>query len=263
MDWVLYLTLGAVAGLLAGMLGVGGGLIIVPALAALFLQQGVPSEIIMHLALGTSLASIAFTSLSSMRAHQQHGAILWPLFRQLTPGILFGAALGGWIAGIMTTAWLKPIFAIFELSVGLHILLSRQTQTQRAAAGKAAMTSAGGIIGLISALVGIGGGTLTVPWLAWNSVPLRQAIATSAACGLPIAIAGALSYIINGWHHAALPTQTLGYVHLPALIGIALSSVVLAPLGAKLTHSLPVNTLKKIFGGLLMLLAIKLLLSKF
>ncbi|HEX5636345.1 MAG TPA: sulfite exporter TauE/SafE family protein, partial [Gammaproteobacteria bacterium] len=242
--------------------GVGGGLIIVPVLAALFALHGVASDVIMHLALGTSLASIAFTSLSSLRAHQKHHAILWPAFRQLTPGILLGAAFGGWLAGMMTTAWLKPLFAVFELGVALHMLSSVQTHAHRSMPGWAGMSGAGGIIGLVSSLVGIGGGTLTVPWLAWNSVPLRQAIATSAACGFPIAVAGSLSYIVNGWQHASLPTYTLGYVHLPAFIGIVISSVLFAPLGARLTHSLPVPILKKIFGGLLLLLGIKLLLSE-
>jgi hypothetical protein len=260
--WVLYLALGAFAGLLAGLLGVGGGLVIVPVLAALFMQQGVASEVIMHLALGTSLASIVFTSLSSIRAHQQHGAILWPPFRQLTPGILLGAALGGWVAGIMTTAWLKPLFGIFELLVALHMLLSIQPRAHRSLPGKLSMTGAGSVIGLVSALVGIGGGTLTVPLLVWHSVALRQAIATSAACGLPIAVAGSLSYIANGWGQPLLPAHTLGYLHVPALLGIVTSSMLFAPLGAKLTHSLPVSLLKKIFGGFLLLLAIKLLLSE-
>lgn len=260
--WVLYLALGAFAGLLAGLLGVGGGLVIVPVLAALFLQQGVASEVIMHLALGTSLASIVFTSLSSIRAHQQRGAILWPQFRQLTPGILLGAALGGWVAGMLTTAWLKPLFGLFELAVALHMLSSVQPRAHQPLPGTLKMTGAGSIIGLVSSLVGIGGGTLTVPLLVWHSVALRQAIATSAACGLPIAVAGSLSYIANGWGQALLPAHTLGYLHLPALLGIVTSSMLFAPLGAKLTHSLPVSLLKKIFGGFLLLLAIKLLLSE-
>lgn len=262
-DWSLYLILGAFAGLLAGLLGVGGGLIIVPVLVALFLQHGVHNDIIMHLALGTSLASIVFTSLSSIHAHQRHGAILWPPFRQLTPGIMLGAAIGGWLVSQMSTSWLKPLFAIFELSVGLHMLSSIKPQAHRALPGPTKMTSAGAVIGIVSSLVGIGGGTLTVPFLIWHSVNIRQAIATSAACGLPIAVAGSVSYIINGWQHPLLPEHTLGYVHLPALLGTALSSVLFAPLGARLTHRLPVALLKKIFGGLLLLLAAKLLLTEF
>lgn len=262
LEWSLYLALGATAGLLAGLLGVGGGLIIVPVLAALFVQQGIAGDVIMHLALGTSLASIAFTSLSSIRAHQKHRAILWPAVVQLTPGIMLGAAFGGWVAGMMTTAWLKPLFAVFELGVGLHMLASVTTVAHRPAASPAGMAGAGGVIGLVSALVGIGGGTLTVPWLVWNSAPMRQAIATSAACGFPIAVAGSVSYIVNGWQQPLLPETALGYVHLPAFIGIVISSILFAPLGARLTHNLPVTTLKKIFGALLLLLGIKLLLSE-
>ena len=258
-----YLLLGACAGLLAGLLGVGGGLIIVPVLAVLFLQQeGLPGDIIMHLALGTSLASIVFTSLSSIYAHQRHGAICWLPFRQLTPGIILGAAVGGWLASQMSTSWLKPLFALFELGVGLHLLLSVATHAHRTLPGPARMTGAGGVIGMVSSLVGIGGGTLTVPFLVWHGVSIRQAIATSAACGLPIALAGALSFIINGLHQPLLPEHTLGYVHLPALLGVAISSVLFAPLGARLTHRLPVTMLKKILGGLLLLLAAKLLLSE-
>ncbi|MDQ1363538.1 MAG: uncharacterized protein QG652_1399, partial [Pseudomonadota bacterium] len=219
------------------------------------------SDVIMHLALGTSLASIVFTSLSSIRAHQQRGAILWLPFRQLTPGIVIGAAAGGWLAGMMATAWLKPLFAIFELGVALHMLSSIQPHAHRPLPGNIKMSGAGGLIGLVSSLVGIGGGTLTVPWLVWHSVALRQSIATSAACGLPIALAGSLSYIINGWQQPLLPEHALGYVHLPAFSGIVISSMLLAPLGARLAHSLPVAILKKIFGVFLLLLALRLLLA--
>lgn len=263
MDWGLYLTLGAFAGLMAGLLGVGGGLIIVPVLAGVFAQQGVDPAIIMHLALGTSLASIVITSISSVRSHHQHRAVLWPVFWQLTPGIVLGAGLGGLLAGHLSTGLLKPVFALFELGVGLHMLFHRTPQQHRPLPGRAVMAGAGGVIGWVSSLVGIGGGTLTVPFLVWNSVNLRQAIATSAACGLPIAIAGSLAYIVSGWRHELLPKQTLGFVHWPAFFGIIVASMLFAPLGARLTHSLPVATLKKIFGGFLLLLAIKLLLSDF
>lgn len=260
---ILYLLLGACAGLLAGLLGVGGGLIIVPALAALFVLQGLPNDIIMHLALGTSLATIAITSISSIRSHHQHQAVLWRAFLQMTPGILIGAWLGGWLASQMTTQWLKPVFALFELSVGLYMLSGIQVPSHRTLPGIRGMSSAGGFIGVISAIVGIGGGTLTVPFLVWNGTPLRFAIATSAAIGLPIAIAGSLAYIMSGWQAAALPEHTLGYVHLPAFLGIILSSAIFAPVGARLTHRLPVHTLKRIFAFFLLLIAIKLLISEF
>lgn len=256
----LYLLLGTVAGLAAGLLGIGGGLIIVPALASLFLLQGQSPDIVMHLALGTSLATIVITSISSIRAHHRHRAIHWNIVRQLTPGILLGAWLGGWLAGQMTTQWLKPVFGLFELSVAIHMLLARPTTQHSALPGKLAMGSAGGIIGSLSAIVGIGGGTMTVPFLCWNSIQLRNAIATSAACGLPIAIAGALAYMVSGWQHPALPEYSLGYVHLPAFIGIIITSSLFAPLGARLTHSLPVPLLKKVFAVFLLVVGVKLLM---
>lgn len=260
---ILYLLLGACAGLLAGLLGVGGGLIIVPALAALFVLQDLPNEIIMHLALGTSLATITITSIASVRSHHQHQAVLWRVFVQMTPGILIGAWLGGWLAAQMTTQWLKPLFALFEFSVGLYMLSGFQVPTHRALPGIIGMSSAGGLIGSISAIVGIGGGTLTVPFLVWNGTPLRFSIATSAAIGLPIALAGSLAYIMSGWQTELLPEHTLGYVHLPAFLGIIISSALFAPIGARLTHRLPVHTLKRIFALFLLLIAAKLLFSEF
>ena len=260
---ILYLILGAFAGTLAGLLGVGGGLVIVPALAAIFYYQGINADIIMHLALGTSLATIVITSVSSILAHHRHQAILWPVFWQLTPGILIGAWLGGWLAGQLTTGWLKPVFGIFELLVGLHMLSGRQVRQHGSLPGAAAMTGAGGIIGSISAIVGIGGGTMTVPFLVWNAIQIRKAIATSAAVGLPIAISASLSYVVTGWQHEQLPDNSLGFVYLPAFLGIIICSALFAPLGAKLTHSLPVHSLKKIFAVLLIVVAIKLLTSEF
>ena len=245
------------------MLGVGGGLVIVPVLASLFAWQGLHSSIIMHLALGTSLASIIFTSLSSVRAHQKHQAILWPMFKKLAPGILIGATLGGLIAGYLNTQILKPVFAMFELLVAMHMLSTTQVQAHRGLPETAGMITAGSIIGGLSALVGIGGGTMTVPFLVWCKVNMRHAIATSAAAGLPIAIAGSLSYMVSGWKNPDLPELSLGYVHLPSLAGIALCSVLFAPIGARLAHSLPIHILKKIFALFLILMASKLLLSEF
>lgn len=261
--WIAYLSLGACAGLLAGLLGVGGGLIMVPALAMLFAQQNIDSASIMHLALGTSLASIVFTSLSSIRAHHRHHAIHWQAVRQLTPGLVLGTLLGSMLAAELSTAILKPVFGIFALAVAIYMLSAVKPQVHVNAARGWPFNASGGVIGAISALVGIGGGTLSVPLLMWYSVPLRHAIASSAACGLPIALAGAASYIAHGWQQSALPEHTLGYVHLPALAGIVMSSMLFAPLGAHWAHRLPVSRLKKIFGGFLLLVALKLLLHDF
>ncbi len=257
----LYALTGALAGLSAGLLGIGGGLIIVPVLAGLFSYQGIHPDIIMHLALGTSLSTIIITSLSSIRSHQQHQAILWPVFKNMTPGILFGAVLGGLIAGQLNTAILKPVFAGFELLVALHMISPRPIYAHRALPDAAGLTVTGSIIGAISALVGIGGGTMTVPFLVWCNINMRHAIASSAAVGLPIAVAGTLTYVISGWHNIYLPELSLGYVHIPSLVGITLFSVLFAPLGAHLAHRLPVTLIKKIFALFLILMASKLISS--
>ncbi len=255
----LYLATGAFAGVIAGMLGVGGGLIIVPILASLYASQGMASDIIMHLALGTSLATIVITSISSIHAHHKHQAVLWPIFWKLTPGILIGAWAGGWLATLIPSSSLKHVFAIFELAVAIQMISGSQIDQHRSLPDSLATNSAGGFIGGISAIVGIGGGTLTVPFLLWNSINMRNAIATSAACGLPIAIAGSLSYMVAGWDNSLLPENTLGFVHLPAFLGIIIASVLFAPLGAQLAHRLPVKTLKRVFAVFLFVVAGKLL----
>ena len=255
----LYVALGACVGILAGMLGVGGGLIIVPVLAAMLSAQQMPAEIIMHMALGTSLASILLTSISSVYSHHRRGAVSWPDAIRLTPGILIGAWCGGVIADHLSSDILKPVFAIFELCVAAYMLYGHKVKPHDSSPGITQFALSGGVIGSISSLVGIGGGTMTVPWLMWHGSSIHRAIATSAAVGFPIAVAGALSYLVNGWDHAALPPWTLGYIYLPALVGIVISSVLFAPLGARWAHQLDTVKLKKIFAFLLIALATYLL----
>lgn len=262
-DLFLYALTGALAGLSAGMLGIGGGLIIVPMLVGLFASQGFHPEIIMHLALGTSLATIIFTSLSSIYAHQRHRAILWPVFKNLIPGILLGAIAGGLLAGYLDTHILKPVFAVFELLVAIHLILAKQVHPHRALPNSTGLITAGSAIGSVSALVGIGGGTMSVPFLVWCNINIRQAIATSAAIGLPIAIAGSMTYAVSGWHNNHLPEFSLGYVHLPSLASITVCSILFAPVGAQLAHRLPLPWLKKIFAVCLILMASKLMFSEF
>lgn len=256
-----YLLVGVLAGLLAGMLGVGGGLVIVPVLVYLFMQQGFDSTVIMHLAIGTSLATIVLTSLSSIRAHHQRGAVLWPVVVRLTPGIIAGAWFGAAIAHLTPAAALRIVFGLFELAVAAQMALEVSVAPHRQLPGRAATIMAGGIIGTVSAIVGIGGGTLTVPFLTWCNVEMRLAVATSAACGLPIALAGAMAFAITGWNHPALPFASSGYLHWPAVLGIGLASVLFAPLGARLTHTLPVRTLRRFFALLLALLGLRMLLA--
>ncbi|MDH5388052.1 MAG: sulfite exporter TauE/SafE family protein [Gammaproteobacteria bacterium] len=256
---LLYLATGFFAGLASGLLGVGGGLIIVPVLYFIFSAQNLPTEHLMHMALATSLATIIITSISSTRAHHKKQAVLWPIFLLLAPGICLGAWLGGIAASDIETNILKPGFGVFECIVALYLLLSHQSQQHTVSLNKIKSAVGGFIIGMFSAIVGIGGGTLTVPFLNWHNIAMRNAVATSAACGLPIAVFGAASYIYTGWSVSNLPEQTLGYVHLPAFIFIIITSFLFAPVGAKLAHRLPESTLKKGFAVFMILIGLKMI----
>ena len=257
---LLYLALGAFAGVMAGLLGVGGGLIIVPVLAWIFRGQQMADTVIMHVAIGTSLATIIITSISSVRAHHQRGAVLWPVFWRLTPGIVLGAWLGAVVADALPSIVLSKVFAVFVLAMAAQMGFGAKPAPHRELPGRPGMWTAGGVIGAVSAIVGIGGGSLTVPFLTWCNIAIRQAVATSAACGLPIALAGALGFIVTGWSNPDLPAWSLGYVYGPALVGIAIISMLSAPLGARLAHTLPTETLKKVFAVFLALVGIEMLL---
>lgn len=259
--YLLYLLLGMVAGVAAGLLGIGGGLIIVPVLVFIFQQQQFSAGVIVHLAVGTSLATIVLTSISSVRAHHMHGAVLWPVFNRMVPGIIVGALLGSMIADWMPSQILKWVFAIFELTVATQMMLAYRPNPQRVLPKWPGLSVVSTAIGAISAIVGIGGGTMTVPFLVWCNVAMRQAVATAAACGLPIALAGAVGFVINGWGSVSLPAYSSGYVYWPAFIGIVITSVLFAPLGARLAHRLPAAQLKRIFALLLYALGIRMLLD--
>jgi len=259
--WLLYIGTGAFAGILAGLLGVGGGLVIVPMLNFVFHMVLLPENYIQHLALGTSLASIMFTSVSSLRAHHQRGAVLWPIVKAITPGILVGTFLGSKLAAHLSSRFLSGFFVVFLYYVATQMILNMKPKASRQVPGAVGMFGAGGVIGGVSSLVGIGGGTLSVPFMTWCNVALHTCIGTSAAIGFPIAVAGTAGYIVNGLD-AALPGISegyLGFIYLPALVGVALASIVTAPLGAKLAHSLPVGRLKKIFAALLVIMGTKML----
>jgi uncharacterized protein len=258
-EWLAYVGVGAFAGLLAGLFGVGGGLVIVPVLAWLFLHAGMNPAVIMHLAIGTSLATIIFTSLSSVATHHRHGAVQWRAFAQLAPGIVLGAWLGALIADALPSGNLRVIFGVFELLVAAQMGFELKVSPHRTLPGKAGMGLAGGVIGAVSAIVGIGGGTMTVPFLQWCNVDMRKAVATSAACGLPIAVAGALGFVISGLNETGLPPLSSGYLYWPALGGIVLASMLFAPLGAKLAHTLPAAQLKRFFALFLAFLGIRML----
>lgn len=261
--FITYMLMGALAGVLAGLLGIGGGLVIVPILYFCFTAQGVPHDVMMHLALGTSLATIIFTSISSFMAHNRRGAVLWNVFKTITPGILTGTFLGSVIATSLPTEFLKGFFGIFLYYVSFQMLTGKKPKPGRTIPGTVGMFGAGNGIGIFSALVGIGGGTLSVPFLTWCNVKIHQAIGTAAAIGLPIAIAGSAGFLVRGLGNPDLPEFSAGYIYLPALLGIVSMSIFTAPLGAKLAHSLPVDKLKKIFALLLFLVGSKMLWSLF
>jgi uncharacterized membrane protein YfcA len=261
--WLLYLAVGVFAGFLAGLLGVGGGLVIVPALAFIFAAEHFPAAHIMHLALGTSLASILFTSVSSLRAHHTHGAVNWTVVRGISPGIVVGTLLGSLVAAQLSTFFLKAFFIVFVYYVAAQMLLNIKPKPSRQLPGMAGLFAAGSVIGGVSSLVGIGGGTLSVPFMTWCNVKLHQAIGTSAAIGFPIAAAGALGFLLNGLMAQDLPPHSWGFVYLPALAGLVAASVVTAPFGAKMAHRLPVGMLKKIFAALLIVLGTRMLSGLF
>jgi len=249
----LYLAVGAAAGLLAGLLGVGGGLVIVAALAWMLPSQGVPAAAVMHVALATSLASIVATSLSSSRAHCKRGAVMWPTVRSLVPGLLLGGVLGAVLAGRLPDALLRLGVAGFCFIAALQ-LATRRTPPDHGDAvvpqGRG-LTAWGGVIGAVSALVGIGGGSLTVPLLIQRGARPVHAVGTSAACGFAIALAAAAGYAWGGRDVAGMPDGSFGYIHLPAAGAIALASVVLAPAGAALAHRLRGAVLQRVFAGFL------------
>jgi hypothetical protein len=256
----LYLALGALAGTLAGLLGIGGGLVIVPVLIFCFGLQGIDSGIAAHLAVGTSLATIIFTSISSIRSHNRRQAVRWDLFRPMTAGIVGGAVLGAFTASLLTGDALMLIIGVFVIAVAINMLFDVKSRPGRDVPGGVGLALAGGGIGWVSALFGIGGGTVTVPFLSWCNVRMQQAVGTSAACGLPIAVAGALANIATGWNHADLPPYSVGFIYLPALLGVILTSVLFARVGAVQAHRLDAVLLKRIFAVLLLIVGIRFLL---
>jgi uncharacterized membrane protein YfcA len=258
-----YALTGCGAGFLAGLLGVGGGAIIVPSLITLFTAQGLPSNYVVHMALGTSIASIIFTSTSSIRAHHSRGGIVWPIFWHIGAGVIIGTFLGSFVAARLSSDFLKTFFAVFIFLVAVQLFLDIEPKPSRKIPGILVLFGVGLLIGGISSWVGIGGGAMSVPFMVWCNVPIRKSIGTSAAIGLPIALSGAVGYFLSGLSVNSLPSYSLGFVYLPALFFISLTSVILAPMGAWLTHRLPASRLKKVFAILLSVVAVKMIWGLF
>ena len=251
------LLLGAFSGFIAGLLGVGGGLIMVPALLYL-LAGSIDQTILMHTAVGTALAAIVFTSISSVRAHHQHGAIDWHNFKKLTPTILLGAFSGALLSKVMSFDFMRIFFALFEFSVAAIMYFGLSSSKHVDSLARWVWGVTGYIIGLVSAIVGIGGGTMTTPFLTYNNVDIKNAIATSAAVGMPIAVAGVLGFIVAGWNVESA-SGDLGFINAQALMSIVAMSVLFAPLGAKVAHNVDGKKLKKFFAIFLAFLGLSVI----
>ena len=262
MEWLFaYLILGTFVGFFAGLFGIGGGLVMVPVLSFLFDAQNFNTQNNMHLSLGTAMAAILVSAVSSARTHHAHGAVNLSIVRTMTPGLLLGTALGTLLASRISPFYLAIFFALFVYLSALQTLLDLKPKATQQLPGRTGMTLTGIVIGAISSLVSIGGGALSVPFMLHHNIPLKHAIGTSAALGFPIAIGGTIGYIVTGFSLETLPQYALGFVYLPALIPLALGSMLTSPLGAKATHRLPLKMLRRGFALLLLVLATKMLLK--
>ena len=258
---VLELTLiGTCTGFLAGLLGIGGGMIMVPFVTIILTQRGFPAEYTVKMAVATSLATIAFTSLSSVRAHNQRGAVLWHVVKVLAPGILVGSLLGAQVAHALPGRLLGVFFAVFVAFSATQMLLNRKPKPSRTLPGPAATFGVGAAIGGLSSLVGAGGAFMSVPFMLWCNVKIHDAVGTSAALGFPIAVAGTLGYIWAGHGLPQMPPGSVGYLYLPGLFIISAASMLMAPLGARTAHRMDITPLRKVFAIVLYCLAAYFLL---
>jgi len=257
--WWAYLAIGLAVGFLAGLLGIGGGMVMVPMLVFVFTAKGFPGEHMMHLALATALATIAFTSLSSVRAHHRHGGVDWAVARTMAPGIVVGSLAAALIAGFIPTRPLGVFFAGFMFYAAAQMFVEIKPRPGRQLPGKGGLFAAGAGIGAISSVLAAGGAFLSIPFLAWCNLPLKRAIGTAAANGFPIAVAGTIGYVAQGLRAPDLPQWSLGYVYLPALLLIVAASMPMAPLGARLAHRMPVKRLRVVFALMLFALGVRML----
>lgn len=256
---LIYILLGIGAGLLSGMLGVGGGQVVVPGLLYIFHINAFNSDVAVHTALGTSMATIVVTSLSSAHSHQKRGSLDGALVRVMAPGIVVGAVIGGLMSGVFSAQTLRTSFGIFLLILAAQMAFSLKPSPQRGLPGVAAMSAAGALIGWVSAIVGVGGGSMVVPFLTWCNVNIKVAVGTASACGVPLALAGMVGFVVAGWGHPHLFPYSLGYVYLPAWLSVSACSVLFTPVGAAISHRLPVDTLKRAFSVFLVIAGLRIL----
>ena len=262
--WMLaYFATGAFVGFLAGLLGIGGGMTLVPVLAAMYSAQQFAPEHTVHLALGTGMASVMFTSSASVRTHHRLGGVDWALVRRMGPGMVAGTLLATAVSGWLPQRALALAFAAIVYVGATQILLGRKPSAGRALPGRPALVAIGLLIGVVCGLVSAGGAFITVPFMLFCGVTMTTAIGTGAALGVPVAIIGTMGFVFSGWGVPELPPLALGFVYGPALLGIVAGSVLTAPMGARAAHRLPVTTLRRIFAGLLYVLATKMLWTYF
>jgi uncharacterized protein len=248
--------LGVCTGFLAGLLGIGGGMVLVPFITIILSARGVSPDLAVKMAIATSMATIIFTSISSVRAHHKRGAVRWDIVKRLAPGIVLGSALASMgLFALLKGSWLALFFAAFVSFSATQMLLDKKPKPTRTLPGTAGQLGAGGVIGFLSGLVGAGGGFVSVPFMTWCNVAMHSAVATSAALGFPIALANALGYVVAGQNVTGLPAGSVGYVFVPALVVIATASMITAPLGVRAAHALPVKSLKRVFASVLYVLA--------
>ncbi len=257
MDLILYILTGTVSGFLAGLLGIGGGLIIVPALVYTLPHAGYGPDVLVQTAIGSSLAVIVFTAMSSIRAHHRAGYVEWAVVRAIAPGVCVGALGGAVLAGHLSGQVLRVIYLLFLLAAATQMLLELRPKGG-AAPGSVGFLAAGLVIGVFSSLVGIGGGTLSTPFLLWCRRTIHTAVASSAAIGLPIAVSGSVGFVLAGLDRTGLPPGSTGFVAWPAVLVIGGVSVLLAPLGAAVSHRVQQRPLKRLFACLLLLLATRI-----
>ena len=256
-----YAMAGALTGLMSGILGIGGGMIIVPALIYIFHHShDIPLDLEMHAAAGTSLAIMIFTAISAISAHYRKGKILWSVYQRLWPGIIFGTIVGGLLAGVFSTGILKIIFAVFMLLVAIKMLAEVHVERGHLMPGKWITSSVCAFVGFFSGLFGIGGGTLIIPFLNFCGINARKIPAVSSLCTLAVAMTGTIVFIVTGTNEPGMPSFSSGYIYWPAVIWIAIPSVFFAPIGARLTYTLPVQQLKYGLVVILVLAAIDILI---
>ena len=248
--------LGMGSGFLAGLLGIGGGMVMVPVLTLILSERGVLPELAVKMAIATSMAAILFTSVASVRAHHKRGAVRWDIVKHLAPGIVFGSLLSSVGAfALLKGSWLALFFGLFVSFSATQMFLDKKPRPSRTMPGAVGKFSAGSVIGFLSGLVGAGGGFVSVPFMTWCNVAVHNAVATSAALGFPIALANVTGYIVSGQNIGDRPAYSFGYVWLLGFVVVAACSVLTAPWGARTAHTLPVRKLKRVFAGVLFVMA--------